>query len=81
MEISKIAPALQFLYLALMYTSAFPLIMSLRQTNVYEERSLGQSDTSKYGNVDDAHGAQVSQVGVCLASLYCVFADRQLKWL
>ena len=50
-DISKIAPGLQFLYLALMYASAYPFIMSLRQTNVYEERSLGlarmQSGTSE----------------------------------
>ncbi|CAD0112828.1 unnamed protein product [Aureobasidium uvarum] len=39
--ISNTAPALQILYLAGMYISAFPIIISLRQTNIYEERSLG----------------------------------------
>lgn len=39
--ISNTAPALQILYLACMYISAFPIIVSLRQTNIYEERSLG----------------------------------------
>ena len=66
-NISSIAPALQFLYLMLMYTSAFPLIMSLRQTNVYEERTLGQTDSTRHGNANAAHGthsAQTSQVGV-----------------
>jgi len=39
--ISNIAPSLQILYVVAMYISAFPILLSLRQTNVYEERSLG----------------------------------------
>jgi len=30
-----------------MYISAYPFIMSVRQTNVYEERSLGIDDARK----------------------------------
>ena len=45
--LSDVAPALQFFYMVVMYISAFPIIMSIRQTNVYEERSLGQDDDSK----------------------------------
>ncbi|CAD0093502.1 unnamed protein product, partial [Aureobasidium vineae] len=44
--ISNTAPALQILYLAGMYISAFPIIISLRQTNIYEERSLGIENDS-----------------------------------
>lgn len=53
--ISDTAPAVQIMYLAAMYISAFPIIISLRQTNVYEERSLGiqndddDEDTDKRG--------------------------------
>lgn len=39
--ISSIAPALQVLYLIVMYISVFPILVSLRSTNVYEERSVG----------------------------------------
>ena len=39
--ISSIAPAIQILYLLLMYLSVFPLLITLRTTNVYEERSVG----------------------------------------
>jgi len=39
--ISTIAPALQVLYLIGMYISGFPIIVSLRQANAYEEQSLG----------------------------------------
>jgi Trk-type K+ transport system membrane component len=67
-DISAISPALQFFYMAITYVSAFPVIMSLRQSNVYEERSLGQSDSSKfYGAEESGKSAQISQVGVCLS--------------
>ncbi|KAJ9474569.1 Low-affinity potassium transport protein [Pseudozyma hubeiensis] len=36
-----LAPAVQFLYVVMMYLSAFPLALSVRSTNVYEEKSLG----------------------------------------
>ena len=51
-EMRNIAPALKFLYMIVMYVSAFPFIMSLRSSNIYEERSLGQEDESKYGSGD-----------------------------
>lgn len=46
-NISDVAPALQFFYLFAMYIDALPTLMSLRSTNVYEERSIGQDDDSK----------------------------------
>ena len=46
-SIGNIAPALQFFYIVTMYISAFPIILSIRQTNIYEERSIGQDDQSK----------------------------------
>jgi len=39
--ISNIAPSLQIMYVVAMYISAFPILLSLRQTNIYEERSIG----------------------------------------
>ncbi|KAJ9656456.1 hypothetical protein H2198_004915 [Neophaeococcomyces mojaviensis] len=45
--ISDVAPALQFFYMVAMYISAFPIIMSIRTSNVYEERSIGQEDENK----------------------------------
>lgn len=35
------APALQFLYIVMMYIAVYPVALSIRSTNVYEERSLG----------------------------------------
>ena len=34
-------PAILVSYLVMMYISVFPLAMSIRRTNVYEEQSLG----------------------------------------
>lgn len=67
MEIADMSPALQFFFLVIMYISAFPLIVSLRQSNIYEERSLGQDDRSKYAIDNEGQPQQSgSQVGVCI---------------
>ncbi|ORX34133.1 cation transport protein-domain-containing protein [Kockovaella imperatae] len=39
--ISNLAPAVLFLYVILMYVAIYPIALSVRATNVYEERSLG----------------------------------------
>ncbi|KAJ9612985.1 hypothetical protein H2200_002926 [Cladophialophora chaetospira] len=39
--ISKLRSGLLVLYVLMMYLSAFPVTMTIRNTNVYEERSLG----------------------------------------
>ncbi len=41
-DMAKITPALQVFYMVVMYSSVFPILLSLRTSNVYEERSLGQ---------------------------------------
>ncbi|ROT40175.1 hypothetical protein SODALDRAFT_306203 [Sodiomyces alkalinus F11] len=40
-SISALHPAVQVSYMIMMYISVFPIAMSIRRTNVYEERSLG----------------------------------------
>jgi Trk-type K+ transport system membrane component len=40
-SIGALAPACRFLYIIMMYISAYPIAMAVRGTNVYEERSLG----------------------------------------
>ncbi|KAJ3512053.1 hypothetical protein NLJ89_g3746 [Agrocybe chaxingu] len=39
--LASFAPALQFLYVVMMYIAVYPVALSIRSTNVYEERSLG----------------------------------------
>lgn len=40
-SMSSLAPALLIAYIVTMYISNFPIVMALRQTNTYEERSIG----------------------------------------
>lgn len=40
-NLANLHPAIQVSYLIMMYISVFPIAISVRQTNVYEEKSLG----------------------------------------
>jgi len=40
-NLAELHPATQVSYLIMMYISVFPIAISMRQTNVYEEKSLG----------------------------------------
>ncbi|KAF2649762.1 potassium transport protein TRK1/TRK2 [Lophiostoma macrostomum CBS 122681] len=40
-NLADLHPAIQVSYLIMMYISIFPIAISMRQTNVYEEKSLG----------------------------------------
>ncbi|KAK7555615.1 cation transport protein-domain-containing protein [Phyllosticta citricarpa] len=40
-NIAELHPAVQVSYLIMMYISVFPIAISMRRTNVYEEKSLG----------------------------------------
>ncbi|KAJ5182455.1 hypothetical protein N7492_000071 [Penicillium capsulatum] len=40
-SLSELHPAIQVSYLIMMYISVFPIAISMRRTNVYEEKSLG----------------------------------------
>ncbi|KAH9900583.1 potassium transport protein TRK1/TRK2 [Xylariomycetidae sp. FL2044] len=60
-NLSLLHPAIQTSYLIMMYISVFPVAISIRRTNVYEEKSLGV-----YGGPsddDDSKQSGVSYVG------------------
>ncbi|KAJ3727873.1 cation transport protein-domain-containing protein [Lentinula raphanica] len=40
-SVASLAPAVQFLYVVMMYIAVYPVALSIRSTNVYEELSLG----------------------------------------
>ncbi|KAG9009870.1 low affinity potassium transporter [Tulasnella sp. JGI-2019a] len=40
-SLSALAPAVKVLYITMMYVSVYPIALSVRTTNVYEERSIG----------------------------------------
>ena len=60
--ISSLAPALQVTYLAAMYISSLPIIISLRRSNIYEEQSLGVERSEK--DEDSRLKSEKSYVGV-----------------
>ncbi|KAJ5795288.1 hypothetical protein N7457_001887, partial [Penicillium paradoxum] len=45
-SLSELHPAIQVSYLIMMYISVFPIAISVRRTNVYEEKSLGIYDAT-----------------------------------
>ncbi|KAF2453477.1 cation transport protein-domain-containing protein [Lineolata rhizophorae] len=54
-NIGNIHPAAQFSLLVMMYISSYPISMSIRRTNIYEETSLGIYETSE--DVDESSHA------------------------
>lgn len=61
-NLAELHPAIQVSYLIMMYISVFPIAISMRRTNVYEEKSLGI-----YASVDeDAEDGDPSYVGAHL---------------
>lgn len=51
-NLGDLNPGMPVLYMIMMYISVFPIAISIRRTNVYEEKSLGVYDTG-----DDEDGA------------------------
>lgn len=55
-SISETRIALQVLYAVMMYISAYPIAISIRNSNVYEERSLGiYADDPAYENLKEEY--------------------------
>ncbi|KAL9087245.1 MAG: hypothetical protein Q9165_006739 [Trypethelium subeluteriae] len=52
-NLANLHPAIQVSYLVMMYISVFPIAISMRQTNVYEEKSLGIYAAHQEPSADD----------------------------
>lgn len=60
---TQVRVSLQILYVIMMYISVYPVVITMRNSNVYEERSLGiYADDPIYSDHDDA-GDENSVVG------------------
>ena len=57
-NLANLHPAIQVSYMIMMYISVFPIAISVRRTNVYEEKSLGI-----FGGEEDEGDAEQSYVG------------------
>jgi Cation transport protein len=63
-NLALLHPAVQVSYLIMMYISVFPIAISMRRTNVYEEKSLGIYGEST--NEAEGDGKEPSYVGAHL---------------
>jgi potassium uptake Trk family protein len=72
----SIAPAVQILYVIMMYISAYPIAMSVRNTNVYEERSLGVYKDDETSTIAEPFTGGARVWGTYLAA----HAKRQLAF-
>ncbi|KAL1870660.1 low affinity potassium transporter [Paecilomyces lecythidis] len=65
-SLSDLHPAIQVSYLIMMYISVFPIAISMRRTNVYEERSLGIYSAADEEDEGDDHSKEPSYIGAHL---------------
>ena len=61
------------LYVIMMYVAVYPIAMSVRSTNVYEEKSLGlfhDDDDSEMEmkEIGSSSGSEICRMAVCLTS-------------
>lgn len=63
-NLATLHPAVQVSYMIMMYISVFPIAISVRRTNVYEEKSLGIY--SSQNEDDERNNTDVSYVGTHL---------------
>ncbi|KAI0406720.1 cation transport protein-domain-containing protein [Xylaria palmicola] len=61
LNLAELHPAVQTSYLIMMYISVFPVAISIRKTNVYEEKSLGVYETAH--DFDDDKQPSISYLG------------------
>lgn len=84
-NLALVAPSLQVTYLIMQYISAIPTIISVRSTNVYEERSLGiypGDERAQYGwtrrQSFDEHGNPTGDETILNSNNYAEHVRRQL---
>jgi hypothetical protein len=65
--LSELHPAMPVLYMLMMYISVFPIAISIRRTNVYEEKSLGvYHEKKEFDDEGQADASALSYVGTHL---------------
>lgn len=62
--ISQVYIGLQILYVIMMYISVYPVVITMRHSNVYEERSLGIYSDDPYPLTDLEHGEKEHASGL-----------------
>src|SRR3954447_10043834 len=65
-SLADLHPGVQVSYMIMMYISVFPIAISVRRTNVYEEQSLGIYGGGRDDVDEQADGSDLSYVGAHL---------------
>ncbi|KAJ7099551.1 cation transport protein-domain-containing protein [Mycena belliarum] len=79
--LSALAPAVKVLYLIMMYISVYPIAMSVRSTNVYEEQSLGVFNEETDPDDDEDNFQPTGESRVTVWSRYlAMHARKQLAF-
>lgn len=78
---NSLAPSVKVLYIIMMYISVYPIAMSVRATNVYEERSLGLFDDDDSDEEDEEEQEASETKGAHAVAKYVGWhARRQLAF-
>ncbi|ODO12037.1 hypothetical protein I350_00821 [Cryptococcus amylolentus CBS 6273] len=75
-SLGALAPAVKVLYVVMMYISVYPIALSVRATNVYEEKSLGLFDEE----VEDDDVSEEGEGAQAVAKYIGWHARRQLAF-
>jgi len=75
-SLSALAPGVQVLYVIMMYVSVYPIAISVRSSNVYEERSLGITAEDDYIDEPSSDGNS----GKSFRTYFAWHARRQLAF-
>ncbi|TFK74624.1 TrkH-domain-containing protein [Pluteus cervinus] len=78
--LASLAPSVKILYLVMMYISVYPIAMSVRSTNVYEEQSLGVFPSHNDGQLEDAHFNPEGARSVIWSRYLALHARQQLAF-
>ncbi|OXG99955.1 hypothetical protein C370_07377 [Cryptococcus neoformans A1-35-8] len=77
------APAVLFIYIILMYVAIYPIAMSVRSTNVYEERALGiyeEDDPSTSSDAEPEIKGGRGEVFICVFERGKIVDPEKSEW-
>lgn len=79
-SLNALAPAVKVLYVTMMYVAVYPIALSVRSTNVYEEQSLGIFETAPQDEEEDFEPEVKESRGKLWGRYLAMHARRQLSF-
>jgi len=78
--LNSLAPAVKVLYVVMMYVSVYPIAMSVRSTNVYEEKSLGIFHEDDNHSMDEDNFVPTGSRATVWSRYLAMHARKQLSF-